>query len=70
MAEMTPMDAWKIISRNLMQLYKLRAEFLDVAYTQEDIQAEVMCYMALKEMEKKDSKNGKKQTKKSKHKKV
>ena len=58
MAEMTPMQAWKIVSKNLMQLYRLRDEFLEQPYTQEEIKAETICFMALKQMEERNSKDG------------
>ena len=58
MAEMTPMQAWKIVSGSLMQLYRLKDELGMQPYTQEEIKAETICFMALKQMEERDSKDG------------
>lgn len=49
--EMTPMKAWSIIYANLMDLYKRRRDEHFKGYLDADIEAEVICFMALKEME-------------------
>ena len=50
---MTPMEAWYIISANLMDLYKMRrATYGGKGYTEADTEAEVICFKALQEMEK------------------
>lgn len=46
---MTPMDAWGIISKNLKQLYATRDSLGITPYTDEEIEAEVLCFTALKE---------------------
>lgn len=50
--DMTPMEAWGIVSANLMELYKRRNDMNIKPYTDEDIQAEVICFMALRDFEK------------------
>lgn len=54
--KMTPMRAWGIISANLMHLYKIRkAEHPNVKpYTDAEISAEVICYEALRRMQKEE----------------
>ena len=49
---MTPMEAWHIISGNLLALYKMRKALNngDKGYTDAEISAEVICFEALKEM--------------------
>lgn len=47
-SEMTPNEAWGIISSNLMELYKLRKRIGYKGYTDADLTAEVICYWALK----------------------
>lgn len=49
--EMTPMEAWRVVSANLMELYKRRNAMGFKPYVDTEIQAEVICYMALKDME-------------------
>ena len=50
---MTPMEAWHIISANLMDLYKMRrATYGGKGYTEAETKAEVICFKALQEMEK------------------
>ena len=49
--DMTPMQAWSIISANLMELYKRRNANDCKPYVDAEITAEVICYMALKKME-------------------
>ena len=49
--EMTPMQAWHIISANLAELYKLKRGNNFKGYTDNDVQAEVICFKALKEMD-------------------
>ena len=46
---MTTMDAWHIISRNLHELYNRRNANGEKPYNDEEIEAEVMCFVALKE---------------------
>lgn len=58
---MTPMEAWSIISGNLAHLYKIRRADSNgrfKGYDEADTEAEVMCYMALKEMEERGKGNG------------
>jgi hypothetical protein len=47
---MTPMEAWGIISANLTELYKLKKTDTFKGYTEADLDAEVWCFIALKEM--------------------
>lgn len=53
---MTPMEAWHIISGNLLNLYKMRRALnnSEKGYTQTEIDAEVICFEALKEMEERE----------------
>ena len=51
--KMSPMDAWHIISANLCDLYKKRKTNCFKGYVDAEIEAEVICFKALKEMEKK-----------------
>lgn len=53
--KMKPMDAWRIISANLCDLYKMRKTKCFKGYTDADIQAEVICFQALKEKEERDN---------------
>lgn len=50
---MTPMEAWHIISANLNDHYKARRAMYPTSkcYTDAEIEAEVMCFQALKEMQ-------------------
>lgn len=48
MTPMTPMEAWGIISANLMELYKLKRTDTFKGYTEADIEAEVICFTALR----------------------
>jgi len=59
---MTPMEAWHIISANLMQLYKWRRANNPnfKGYTDAEVEAEVICFKALEEMQEKEKQNGKK----------
>ena len=50
---MTPMEAWRIISANLFELYKRRRTETFKGYTETETEAEVIAFKALKEMEKK-----------------
>jgi hypothetical protein len=50
--KMTPMEAWHIISANLMELYKLKRTDTYKGYTDADVTAEVICFGALKNLEK------------------
>jgi hypothetical protein len=45
------MDAWRIISANLCELYEKRKTECFKGYADADIEAEVICFKALKEME-------------------
>ena len=47
---MTPMEAWHIISANLARLYKMRQDDKLNGYTDDDIEAEIICFKALQEM--------------------
>ena len=49
--DMTPMEAWGIVSANLMELYKKRNEMNIKPFTDEDIHAEAICFMALRDFE-------------------
>ena len=53
--DMTPMEAWNIISRNLMNYYAMRSGPGFKGYTCKDTEAEVIAFMALKKMEKEDN---------------
>lgn len=55
--EMSPMEAWHIISANLADLYKKRKDTCFKGYFDKDIQAEVICFKALQEMEKRGADN-------------
>lgn len=48
---MTPMEAWRIISANLLELYKRRRTDKFKGYTDSETEAEVIVFMALKKME-------------------
>lgn len=50
---MTPMEAWRIISANLNDHYKARRAMYpnDKGYTDAEVEAEVICFQALKEMQ-------------------
>ena len=54
---MTPIEAWRIISANMMELYKKRrADNPNFkGYTDIEIEAEVICFKALEEMERRHS---------------
>lgn len=50
---MTPMEAWSVISRNLKNYYSLIASVNgEVHINPENIEAEVMCFEALRRLEK------------------
>ena len=53
------MEAWHIISANMMQLYKMRrAENPNFkGYTDAEVEAEVICFKALEQMEKQEKEN-------------
>lgn len=53
---MTPMEAWRVVSANLAELYKLKKTASFKGYCEADTEAEVICFKALKEMEKKERK--------------
>lgn len=48
---MTYMEAWLIISRNMNQLYATRDKLGITPYTDDETQAEVMCFNALRKMQ-------------------
>lgn len=54
---MTPMEAWGIISANLMELYKCKRTDTFKGYTDADIEAEAICFKALREMYERSEKN-------------
>lgn len=47
---MTPLEAWHIISANLATLYKMRKDGKFKGYTDAEVEAEVICFHALQEM--------------------
>lgn len=49
---MKPMEAWENIKSRLDKLLSV-----DRGYESDDVQAEVMCYMALKKMEEQQNEN-------------
>ena len=53
---MTPLEAWGIISANLKNHYAFRRAMYpnDKGYTEAEIEAEVICFRALQEMEKRE----------------
>ena len=53
--EMTPMEAWNIISKALEEFYAMRFEKSGFSHNNKNIQAEVICYQALKEMEERNN---------------
>lgn len=49
---MTPIEAWHIISTNMANYYRMRrGSGFEKGYTAADTEAEVVCFMALKQME-------------------
>ena len=59
---MRPIDAWHIISANMERLYKMRKTNCFKGYTEAETEAEVICFKALQEMEKRQSREKQKQT--------
>ncbi len=55
---MTPLEAWHIISANLNDHYKARRALYPTrkGYTEAEIEAEVICFQALKEMQERSKK--------------
>ena len=53
--EMSPMEAWSIISKCLTEHYHMRFEKCGFSHDNKNIQAEVICYQALKEMERRNN---------------
>ena len=49
---MTPMEAWAVISANLANYYKMRKSPTFKGYVEADVEAEVICFIALKQAEK------------------
>lgn len=60
MEDMTPMEAWHIISQHLTEFYSMRFIRAGISHTRKDILAEVMCYQALKEMQERSNSNERK----------
>ncbi len=54
---MTPTEAWGIIKTNLEDLYKKRRDEKFKGFTDADIEAEVICFQALKLMEERKMRN-------------
>ena len=54
---MTPMEAWNIVSANLAHLYRQRKKDFGKGWDNADLEAEVMCYKALKELQKQQDSN-------------
>ena len=56
---MTPLEAWHIIFANLNSLYKMRRSIHpnDKGYTDAEVEAEVICFRALKEMQERSNSN-------------
>lgn len=54
MTEMKPMDAWKIVSENLHDLYQMRHAMNPrwKGYTDREMDAETMVFHALQQLEK------------------
>ena len=48
---MTPRQAWSVISANLAELYTRRKSDAYKGYTDADIEAEIVAFKALQEME-------------------
>ena len=50
---MKPLEAWRIISSNMNELERYRQILTNggKGYSQEEVQAEVMCFEALRRME-------------------
>ena len=51
------MQAWRVISANLAELYKRRKSDAYKGYTDADIKAEVIAFKALQEMEERNGAN-------------
>lgn len=58
---MTSMEAWKIIAANMKKLYCTRDALGITPYSNDEIEAEIVCYNALKTARLED--NGKKKRK-------
>lgn len=50
---MRPMDAWRIISKNMVELYHMRQTDTCKGYTEDEVEAEVICMKAAQLLEKK-----------------
>ena len=48
---MKPLEAWRIVSANLSNFYKMRKTPGFKGWTDADTEAEVICFKALQEME-------------------
>ena len=57
---MRPMDAWRIISKNMVEIYHMRRTSEYKGYTEDEVEAEVICMQALQLLEKKQELDGKK----------
>lgn len=53
--EMTPIEAWHIISKCLAEYYQMRFEKTGFSHDNKNIQAEVICFQAIQEMEKRNN---------------
>lgn len=51
---MTPLEAWHIISTNLNQLYTMRKCDCFKGYTDAEVEAEVIAFWALQEMQERE----------------
>lgn len=62
MGKLSPIEAWGIISHSLSEYYKLRRDKAYVSgreykgYDDNDLDAEVMCYTALSDLDKRENK--------------
>lgn len=50
---MKPLEAWRIISGCLNELVNIRASICSKGYSQEEVEAQVICFEALRKMEEK-----------------
>lgn len=49
---MTGLEAWAIISSNMSELYRYRNAASKKPYSQKEVEAEVVCFEALKKLDK------------------
>lgn len=52
-SKLTPIEAWHIISGCMNELANIRAAICGQGFSQEEVQAEVICFEALRRMEEK-----------------